>query len=98
MARRNRRGRGNALDKFVIPDGFEFNFDGVLARDYRRFLDSLTELDLLESYDFFVQTVEAWPYAGDPSDPESYDELDVKQLTVVQKAVIKAFNEEIGGN
>lgn len=67
----------------------------VKMRDYRAFMKAsqhITEsLDTSELYPYLAKFVKAWPYAGDPSVPESYDELTILEFREVAKHVNDAF-------
>lgn len=73
----------------------------VKMKDKRAFVkasqnvtQSLDEADL---YPYLAKFVKAWPYMGDPTLPESYDELTQTEFQEVVKRVSDAFQVLAGG-
>lgn len=72
------------------------SFDGWRMRDMREFTKASQEGDLLKTFGMLAKVIKEWEFAGDPSDPASYDELSlddwVKLTGQVREAISDKFN------
>lgn len=63
------------------------NMKNWKMKDYRSFMKA-TETNSFEGmFELLSKVVLSWPYAGDPTDPASYDELAMEEWLEVTKAV-----------
>ena len=69
--------------------GHKITVEGSLKmRDYRAWVAAESKNDLLIVYGYLAKLVRSWDFEGlDPSDPESYDELEMPEYTQVVIAV-----------
>lgn len=68
--------------------GLQLQLEGrVTMKEYRRFVDADSRGDYEAVYAFLAQVVKAWDLELDPTDPASYDELDVEEYLGVVRAV-----------
>lgn len=73
--------------------GINIDLNRLTYREYRDFIEGRTdEMTLL------TKVVVAWPFAGSPSDPASYETLGMLDLLAVQKALRQAIQEVTSGN
>lgn len=75
--------------------GITIDLNRLTYREYRQFIEAGTQADEIA---VLAKVVTAWPYAGDPSDPASYDQLGMLDLLAVQKALRHAIQEATSGN
>lgn len=67
----------------------------VTKKEHREFLavckTSIDQSDDTLIYPFLAKYIKAWPYEGDPANPETYDSLKLSQFGEVVKRVQAAF-------
>lgn len=63
-------------------------------KDYRHFMRATQESEFDGMFDTLSKVIISWPYAGDPSDPASFDELTMDEWLEVTKAVGSAMSNQ----
>lgn len=69
--------------------GHNVTINGTLKmREFRGWVQAEKDGDLLAVYEYLARMISAWDWEGlDPSNPESYDELEVAEYKQVAEAV-----------
>ena len=67
----------------------EFNIDlnGWRVREFRDYLSAVNENDFDRMSELIGKVVLAWPYEGDPSNPEDVLNLSITELLGIARAV-----------
>ena len=66
--------------KLEVEEGdFTFDFTSMKMRDYREFIEANKEADIGGAYLFLAKCTVQWPFDGDPSDPDAYDDLSLDE-------------------
>lgn len=82
-----------------LPEGFEIiDLSNFTMKDFREFQKAISDginKDIGVLFQYYAGVVTAWPfsYAGDPSDPDSYDNLKPNDW----KEVDTLMTDKIGG-
>lgn len=75
-----------------VAEGFVFDLSGVTLGDFMDYMDNTRTGDVAASVEFMVKIIKAWPYDGNPSNPDDYRRLPVTAygtlLTECGKAVV----------
>lgn len=70
-------------------------FDGDMRMgDLRKLLKAGTEGDLTVMVEAFTQIVHGWPYDGEPSDPDAWDNLRRSQFGRLTTALMGKLGEQ----
>lgn len=72
--------------------------DNWKMRDYIRFFQAGNSGDFNEMFRLIAEIVVEWPFAGDPSDPESYLDLTPNEWSAVQQVIGEVVKNAFSGN
>lgn len=70
-----------------VLEGFDIDLNGWRVRQFRDFMTALSRNDFDGVAELVAGVIKSWPFEGDPSDPESFLELDFSQLGQLLRAV-----------
>ena len=80
----------------VLAD-FDINLNGWKVRDFKEFMAALSSNDFERVAEKISGVVTSWPFAGDPSNPESLMNLSFAELgqllRAVNGAMLAAFSQ-----
>lgn len=63
-------------------------------KDYRKFMSATQDNSFEGMFELLTKVVKSWPFAGDPSVAESYDELTMDEWLAVTKAVGASLTDQ----
>lgn len=63
------------------------NLDDLTMEDFAKWIESEKSGDVRASWPFLARMVVVWPFDGDPTDPQSYGKLSLRQYRLVNQAV-----------
>lgn len=74
----------NAENEIII------SFDDVKMKDFRAYWKAVAKGDWQGQDVFFAKVVKVWSFEGDPSEAETYGDLNVNEYATVQGAINNA--------
>lgn len=78
-------------------DGFEIDLTKWRMKDKNAFVQAASESDESGAFPLAVKVVKAWPFEGDPTQVESYGNLDFEEWARTYKAIIAAVSLRFRG-
>jgi len=84
------KGQNMSQNNVQPQDNIVVSFDDVKMKDFRAYWTAVARGDWQGQDEFFAKVVQSWDYKLNPSDPESYGDLDLTSYAVVQQMVREA--------
>lgn len=81
-------------EKAVAQPGFVVDIKAWRMKDYRRFMKATEANDFDGMFESLALAVKEWPFAGNPTQPEAYDELTMDEWLEVTRAVSAAMSNQ----